>query len=58
VETSIIKDKHLKLSQLKIDQVKRILKTKTESEAIQKALDIQDFQAIREIRGFRLQTIP
>lgn len=58
METSIIKDKHLKLSQLKIDQVKRILKTKTESEAIQKALDIQDFQAIREISGFRLQTIP
>ena len=38
--TSILKDKHLRLSQQKIDRVKKILSAKTETEAIETALDI------------------
>ncbi|HLF86762.1 MAG TPA: hypothetical protein VI584_06755 [Nitrospiria bacterium] len=38
--TSILKDKHLRLPQEKIDKVKQILSAKTETEAIETALDI------------------
>lgn len=34
------KDKHLKLNQEKIEMVKEILKAKTETEAIERALDL------------------
>lgn len=40
MDTSIIKDKHLKLNQRKIDMAKQILGVKTETETIEKALDI------------------
>jgi Ni,Fe-hydrogenase I large subunit len=38
--TSIIKDKHLRLDQRKIDIAKQILGAKTETEAIEKALEM------------------
>jgi hypothetical protein len=38
--TGILKDKHLRLSQQKIDRVKKILSAKTEPEAIDTTLDI------------------
>jgi hypothetical protein len=40
VSTAVIKDKHLRLDQKKIDRVREILGTKTETEAIEKALDM------------------
>ena len=40
MNTVIIKDKHLKLDQKKIDLAKQILGTKTETEAIEKALEL------------------
>lgn len=40
MDTAIIKDKHLKLNQRKIDMAKQILGVKTETETIEKALDI------------------
>jgi hypothetical protein len=38
--TAVIKDKHLKLDQKKIDRAREILGAKTETEAIDKALDV------------------
>lgn len=40
METTIIKDKHLRLDQRKIELAKKILRTKTETEAIEKALEL------------------
>jgi hypothetical protein len=40
MNTTIIKDKHLKLDQNKIDRAKQILNTKTETETIERALEI------------------
>ncbi|OGP64509.1 MAG: hypothetical protein A3K22_03005 [Deltaproteobacteria bacterium RBG_16_42_7] len=40
MKTTIIKDKHLRLDQRKIELVKKILRTKTETEAIEKALEL------------------
>lgn len=40
MNTATIKDKHLKLDQAKIDRAKRILGVKTETEAIEKALEM------------------
>ncbi|MBM4141603.1 MAG: hypothetical protein FJ242_09030 [Nitrospira sp.] len=37
---AFIKDKHLKLDQRKIDMAKQILGVKTETETIEKALDV------------------
>lgn len=40
MKVATIKDKHLKLDQKKIDSAKKILKVKTETEAINTALDM------------------
>lgn len=40
MSTAAIKDKHLKLDQKKIDAAKRILGAKTETETIEKALEM------------------
>ena len=40
MKTTIIKDKHLRLNQRKIELAKKILSTKTETEAIEKALEL------------------
>ena len=40
MNTTIIKDKHLKLDQNKIDRAKKILNTKTETETIERALEM------------------
>lgn len=40
MKTTIIKDKHLRLDQRKIELAKKILRTKTETEAIEKALEL------------------
>lgn len=40
MSTAAIKDKHLKLDQKKIDAAKRILGVKTETETIEKALEM------------------
>ncbi len=40
MNTAVVKDKHLKLDQKKIDMAKQILGVKTETETIEKALDI------------------
>lgn len=40
MKTANTRDKHLKLNQEKIDLVKEILKAKTETEAIERALDL------------------
>lgn len=52
----LIKDKHLKLDQVKIEKIKKILKVKTETEAIEKAMDFvlaeeAINQALREVGG-------
>ncbi len=38
-KTDTVRDKHMKLNQEKISKVKTLLKAKTETEAIEKALD-------------------
>lgn len=40
MNTAVVKDKHLKLDQKKIDMAKQILGVKTETETIEKALDM------------------
>lgn len=40
MNTAVVKDKHLKLDQKKINMAKQILGVKTETETIEKALDI------------------
>ena len=40
MNTAVVKDKHLKLDQKKINIAKQILGVKTETETIEKALDI------------------
>lgn len=50
MKTAIIRDKHLKLDQRKIEMAKKILKTKTETEAIEKALELVITEDIRIIK--------
>lgn len=40
MEKALIKDKHLKLNQYKLARAKEILRAKTETETIEKALDL------------------
>lgn len=40
MHTTTVKDKHLKLDQKKIDMAKKILGVRTETETIEKALDM------------------
>jgi len=40
MNTAVVRDKHLKLNQKKINMAKQILGLKTETETIEKALDI------------------
>ncbi len=40
MKTLTIKDKHLKLDQYKIEKAKEILKARTETEAVEKALEL------------------
>lgn len=50
MNTAVVKDKHLKLDQKKINMAKQILGVKTETETIEKALDmvIQKSAALAE----------
>lgn len=56
MKTISVKDKHLKLDQVKVDKVKEIFRAVTEREAIERALDLiiaeDDIDALlKAIRG-------